>query len=240
MCSTAAFTVTTSSDPQPRWLASSCSNALVLIRSSRNPNSCSCFNSVSHLASTTAEMGSTDVTDLSDSSSLISSALFLVSTISFSSVTTLQSSSVLLCSSVLSPSSSATLAAEASVWAEAVTLLNSSEFLSASAMDEATEKASAAAAAAASATSLEDFCTASSSMASSIACTQTSSVLPMTSAMLFPSASEKKESSLLSLDPDLCAVLIDSSSSSGLEASAGVPSLGPCSSDLGLAASLKP
>mmetsp|Transcript_18149 Transcript_18149/g.30788 ORF Transcript_18149/g.30788 Transcript_18149/m.30788 type:complete len:238 (+) Transcript_18149:899-1612(+) len=237
MCSTAAFTVTTSSDPQPRWLASSCSNALVLIRSSRNPNSCSCFNSVSHLARTTAEMGSTDVTDLSDSSSLITSAFFLVSTISFSSVTTLQSSSVLLCSSVLSPSSSASLAAKASVWAEAVTLLNSSEFLSASAMDEATEKASAAAAAA---TSLEDFCTASSSMASSIACTQTSSVLPMTSAMLFPSASEKKESSLLSLDPDLCSVLIDSSSSSGLEASAGVTSSGACSSDLGLAASLKP
>mmetsp|Transcript_1276 Transcript_1276/g.2047 ORF Transcript_1276/g.2047 Transcript_1276/m.2047 type:complete len:241 (+) Transcript_1276:95-817(+) len=240
MCSTAAFTVTASSDPQPRWLASSCSNALVLIRSSRKPNSCSCFNSVSHFASTTAEMGSTDVTDLSDAGSLtISWSFFLVSTTSFSSVTTLQSSSVLLCSSVLRPSSLASLAAASSVWEEAFMLLSSTELLSASKIDEATENVSAAAAV----TSLLEFCTASSSMASSIACTQTSSVLPMTSAILFPSASEKKESSLLSPVPDFCSVLTDSSSlASGLRASAGtgVPSSRTCSSDLGLAASLTP
>lgn len=57
----------------------------------------------------------------------------------------------------------------------------------------------------------------------------------MTSAILFPSASEKNESSLLLLDPDFCTVSFDSSSESGLEATAGASSSGACSSDLGLA-----
>lgn len=57
-------------------------------------------------------------------------------------------------------------------------------------------------------------------------------VRPMTSAMLFPSASEKKES-LLSLDPCFGSVSFDLSFESGSDtASAG--SLEACCSDLGL------